>query len=39
MKSKFRNQWTIHFDLVVKMFIQDHHSMDTFPFEDAIMED
>ncbi len=39
MKSKFRNRWTIHLDLVVKMFVQDHYSMDSFPFEDAIIED
>jgi hypothetical protein len=24
MKSKFRNRWKIHLDLVVKIFAQDH---------------
>ncbi len=38
MKSKLRNWLTIHLDLVVRMFAQDHYSMSTFPFGDAIEE-
>jgi hypothetical protein len=38
MKSKFKNKLTNHFDLVVKMFIQDHYSMDVFPFGDVIKD-
>jgi hypothetical protein len=38
MKSKLWNQLTTHFDLVVKMFAQNHYTLDTFPFGDVIKD-
>jgi len=38
MKSKLRNWFTTHLDLVVRMFAQDHYSMNTFPFGNAMKE-
>jgi hypothetical protein len=38
VKSKNRNRLPTYFDLVVKMFIQNHCFMDIFPFGDAIMD-
>jgi hypothetical protein len=35
-KSNLEKTWTNHLDLVVMIFGQDHYSMNTFPFEDAI---
>jgi hypothetical protein len=36
IRSKHINRLPTYFDLVVKMFIQNHCSMDIFPFGDAI---
>jgi len=36
LKSNSEKTWTNHLDLVVMIFGQDHYSMNTFPFEDAI---
>ncbi len=30
--------WQTHFDLVIKMFVQDHYSMDIFPFGDVMKD-
>jgi hypothetical protein len=35
MKSKLHKWLTTHFNLVVRMFAQDHYTLDTFPFGDA----
>jgi len=32
MKSKLRNELTIHLDLVVWMYAQSFYTMETFPF-------
>jgi len=32
MKSKLRNRLTTHLDLVVKMFVQNSFTSNTFPF-------
>jgi hypothetical protein len=36
MKFKLRNKLTNHFDLVVKIFVHDQYSIDTFPFGNLI---
>jgi hypothetical protein len=38
LKSKLRNQLTKHLDLVVKTFAQDHYTLDSFPFGDAMKD-
>lgn len=38
MRSKLWNQLTTHFNLVVKMFAQNHYTLDTFPFGDVIKD-
>jgi hypothetical protein len=38
MKSKLTNWLTMDLDLVVKIFAQNHYSMNTFPFGNAIKE-
>jgi hypothetical protein len=37
-KFKFKNRSTNPFDLVIRMFVQDHYSMETFQFGDAIID-
>lgn len=37
-KFKLKNRLTNPFDLVVRMFAQDHYSMETFQFGDVIMD-
>jgi hypothetical protein len=32
MKSKLRNRLTINLDMVVKMYVQDFFTLQTFPF-------
>jgi len=38
MKSKFINILATHLDLVVRMFVQDDYSIDTFSFGDVIKD-
>jgi hypothetical protein len=38
MKSMLRNNLPTHLDLVVRMFVHEHYSLDTFPFWDAIKD-
>ncbi len=38
MKFKLHNRLTMHLDLVVRLFAQEHYTLDNFPFQDAIKE-
>jgi hypothetical protein len=38
LKSTLKKNLTNHLDLVVRIFAQDHYSMNIFPFEDAIKQ-
>ncbi len=38
MKSKLQNRLTIHLDLVVRMFAQEHYYLDIFPLRDAMKD-
>ncbi len=37
MKTKLQNRLCEHLDLVVRMFTQPFYTVDTFPYDDAIM--
>jgi hypothetical protein len=38
MKSKLRNQLTTNLDLVVRIYVQDFLTLQTFPFHTAITD-
>jgi hypothetical protein len=37
MKTRLQNKLSEHLDLVVRMFAQPFYTVDTFPYDDAIM--
>ncbi len=38
MKSMLRNKLPTHLDLVVRMFIHEHYTLNTFPFWDTLKD-
>ncbi len=38
LKSKLHNRLIKHLDLIVRMFVDDHYTLDSFPFGDAMKD-